>query len=82
MSAHLKTILGHLFEKVSRTEELLTKNQELETRLQYEIGEKTRLQREVCALKEALSRSREISPSKSSHAVSSVGFSCCEEKRG
>ncbi|VDP13004.1 unnamed protein product [Heligmosomoides polygyrus] len=60
MPAHLKTILGHLLEKMNRTEELLTKNQESEKRLQHEIGEKTRLQREVDALKEALSRGQPI----------------------
>ncbi|VDL78397.1 unnamed protein product [Nippostrongylus brasiliensis] len=59
--AHLKTILGHLLEKANLTEELPSKNRELEAKLQFELAEKKRLLSEIDRLKEALSKKDEAS---------------------
>lgn len=79
LPAHLKTVLGHLLDKAARTEELMSRNRELEAQLRRETEEKSRLAREVETLKEALAKSRQASPVKAL-ATSFPDGNCCEER--
>lgn len=63
MPGHLKKIIGSILERVSRTDELIQRNLQLEERLEQEIAENSRLKKEIESLKSALSSSsNEVSP--------------------
>ncbi|EYB82516.1 hypothetical protein Y032_0358g3410 [Ancylostoma ceylanicum] len=66
LPVYLKTVLGHVVERISSMELLLKKNYELEERLKAEIAEKNKLKDEIEVLKSALSKSSVAHPSQMS----------------
>ncbi|EYB88679.1 hypothetical protein Y032_0243g3495 [Ancylostoma ceylanicum] len=62
LPVYLKTVLGHVMERIFSMELLIKKNNELEEQLKAEIEEKNKLKDEIEVLKNALSK-RVTSPS-------------------
>lgn len=78
---HLKAVLGHVLDKLTKLDVLVERNRELEIQLKAEIAEKNRLLDEIRILKNSrVNDSRPSSPHIVERNAVQEEFHCCEEK--